>query len=390
MTLATCKSVKKPSRVLVLAGFHKSLVNFRGPLIKALCGAGLEVHAAAPGLLSNTEVLKELRGWGIICHNAPLQRAGLNPVKDLLSFFKLLSLMQKIHPTFVLSYTIKPVIYGTLAAWLTRVPHRTALITGLGYAFSTESSLKGRLIRRVGRSLYSLALRRAELVFLQNPDDESLLRKMNMIPAHIRTVVVNGSGIDADKFQCAPMPKSEVSFLLIARLLGAKGVREYVEAAKIIRGKYPRVLFRLVGGLDDNPDSVSETEVQQWQEEGIIDYLGSLDDVRPAIENASVYVLPSYYPEGTPRTILEAMAMGRAVITTDSPGCRETVVDGENGFLVPIKSVQGLYQAMQKFIDTPELIPQMGKRSREIAEEKYDVHKVNEVMLQAMGISSKC
>jgi glycosyltransferase involved in cell wall biosynthesis len=144
-----------------------------------------------------------------------------------------------------------------------------------------------------------------------------------------------------------------------------------------------------VGDIDDNPDSVSRTEVEQWQSADVIDYLGKLDNVRPAIESASVYVLPSY-SEGTPRTVLEAMAMGRAVITTDTPGCRETVVNGDNGFLVPVKSVTELVAAMQRFIESPDLVARMGERSRQIAEEKYDVHKVNGVMLEAMRIIQEC
>ena len=161
-----------------------------------------------------------------------------------------------------------------------------------------------------------------------------------------------------------------------------------MEAARIIKAKYPGVLFRLVGWFDDNPTSIKKEDLDLWMEDGIIDYLGRLEDVRPAITASSVYVLPSYR-EGTPRTVLEAMSMGRPVITTDAPGCRETVIDGENGFLIPIKDVNALVQAMERFILQPELVVKMGKRSREIAEVKYDVHKVNTVIMQAMGLLDK-
>ena len=160
-------------------------------------------------------------------------------------------------------------------------------------------------------------------------------------------------------------------FLLIARLLGDKGIREYVQAAKLVKQQYPEAQFDLVGGLDTNPTSISQAELDQWIAAGTINFLGRLSDVRPAIAECSVYVLPSYR-EGTPRTVLEAMAMGRAVITTDAPGCRETVLDGDNGFLVPVKDTDALAQAMLRFIEQPELIAQMGQRSRSIAEEKYD------------------
>ncbi|MFA7488539.1 MAG: glycosyltransferase, partial [Lysobacteraceae bacterium] len=175
-------------------------------------------------------------------------------------------------------------------------------------------------------------------------------------------------------------------FLMIARLLGDKGVREYAEAARRIRVDHPQAIFRLVGWIDANPDTISQAELDAWVDAGVIEFLGKLPDVRAAIAEAAVYVLPSYYREGTPRTILEAMAMGRAVITTDAPGCRETVVEGENGFLVPPKSVDALVDAMRKFITDPSLAQRMGARSRQIAEDKYDVRKVNAVMLREMGI----
>ncbi len=176
------------------------------------------------------------------------------------------------------------------------------------------------------------------------------------------------------------------TFLLIARLLGDKGVREYVEAVRRIKARYPDVVFRLVGWIDENPNAIREQELNDWVSEGVVEYLGRLSDVRPAIADCTVYVLPSYR-EGTPRTVLEAMAMGRPIITTDAPGCRETVVDGENGFLVPVKAVDELVSAMEKFVLFPGLVEKMGRRSREIAEAKYDVNAVNAVMLREMGIS---
>jgi len=173
--------------------------------------------------------------------------------------------------------------------------------------------------------------------------------------------------------------------LLIARLLGDKGVREYAEAARRIRRQHPQARFSLVGWIDDSPNAIAQHELDAWVAEGSLEFLGRLSDVRPAIAACSVYVLPSYR-EGTPRTVLEAMAMGRAIITTDTPGCRETVVDGDNGFLVPVKSVPALVKAMERFIAEPELAERMGRRSRQLAEAKYDVHQVNGRMLEEMGI----
>ncbi|MDN7136777.1 glycosyltransferase family 4 protein [Pseudidiomarina sp. 1ASP75-14] len=377
-----------PHRVLVIAGFNRSLINFRGPLIKALCDTGLEVHAAAPELLSDAKIVNSLSEWGVSCHDLPFERARINPSKDLMALAKLIRLIRKVRPDLTLAYTIKPVIYGTLSAWLAGVPRRVALITGLGYAFTGDARGKRMLVQKVVRKLYGVALGKAELVFFQNPDDERLFRKLNLIPQRVPSKVVNGSGVDLIEFKNEPLPKKQISFLLIARLLGDKGVREYVRAAREVRENNSRILFRLAGAVDENPDSIRAEEISAWQDEGVIEYLGQLDDVRPALKDCSVYVLPSYR-EGTPRTVLEAMANGRPIITTDAPGCRETVVNGDNGFLVAVKSVQALVLAMERFIKEPELIEKMGKRSREIACEKYDVNKVNESMLKAMELIKK-
>ncbi|MFB9146798.1 glycosyltransferase family 4 protein [Halomonas alkalicola] len=373
-------------RLVILAGFARSLVNFRGPLVKALCDAGLEVHAIAPDLHYDLETQLQLEAWGVITHDVSMQRTGTNLLRDLKTLRHLYRLFREIKPDILLGYTIKPVIYGTLAAWLAKVPKRYALITGLGYAFTGEARGKRGLIQRMVRGLYRQALKRADLVFFQNPDDETLFRQLGLLSQEAPSKVVNGSGIDTARFTQAPLPKGSPNFLLIARLLGDKGVREYVEAAAWVRERHPEITFKVVGDIDANPDSITRQELEAWIAAGHIEYLGRLDDVRPAIADSSVYVLPSYR-EGTPRTVLEAMAMGRPIITTDAPGCRETVVEGENGYLVPVKSVDPLVGAMQRFIDQPELVARMGQRSRAIAEEKYDVHKVNAVMLEAMGIA---
>jgi glycosyltransferase involved in cell wall biosynthesis len=269
---------------------------------------------------------------------------------------------------------------------LAGVPYRFALITGLGYAFQGQEEDGGSrsLLRSLVKRLYGLALGGIHKVFFQNPDDEALFRSLGILRSVIPSRVVNGSGVDVAQYSVAPLP-AEPSFLLIARLLGDKGVREYVEAARRVRVRQPAAVFRLVGWIDENPDAIHQHEVDGWVADGVIEYLGRLEDVRQAIGASSVYVLPSYR-EGTPRTILEAMAMGRAIVTTDAPGCRETVEDGDNGFLVPVKAVDELAAAMLRFVEQPLLAAKMGSRSRQIAEEKYDVHKVNAVMLKEMGI----
>ena len=371
-------------KILVVAGLAESLINFRGPLLAALLAKGLQVHVAAANLPEGNAVRQELLALGCVVHNVPMHRTGTNPFSDAFTLWRLWRLMSSIRPSYVLGYTIKPVIYGSFAAWLAGVPRIFALITGLGYAFQGPANTRGRL-RALVQRLYSLALRRTHKVFFQNPDDQALFRSLGLLPPSTPSCVVNGSGVDVAAFAVAPLPPKP-HFLLIARLLGDKGVREYAKAAQITRALYPQALFSLVGWIDENPDAISQSELDAWVQSGTLDYLGRLSDVRPAIEACSVYVLPSYR-EGTPRTVLEAMAMGRPVITTDAPGCRETVVEGNNGFLVPVKSVDALADAMARFIMDPKLAGRMGQRARQIAVDKYDVHKVNAVMLREMGLS---
>ncbi len=373
-------------RFLLIAGYAESLIGFRKPLIEALLKQDVKVHVAAPELLENAIVIAELTELGVVAYDIPMQRTGMNPLADLKALIALWRLMRQIKPQYVLGYTIKPVIYGTLAAWLARVPKRFALITGLGFAFMGEEDGQRSKVRALVQGLYRTALKRSHTVFFQNPDDEALFRQLNILSSATQSCVVNGSGVDVAQFEVAPLSTgSAPRFLLIARLLGDKGVREYVQAAQQVKLRYPEAQFDLVGWIDANPNTITQPELDRWIAAGTINFLGRLSDVRPAIAECSVYVLPSYR-EGTPRTVLEAMAMGRAVITTDAPGCRETVVDGDNGFLVPIKDADALAQAMLRFIEQPELIAQMGQRSRSIAEEKYDVHKVNAQMLEGMGL----
>jgi glycosyltransferase involved in cell wall biosynthesis len=320
-----------------------------------------------------------------------MQRTGTNPIADAKTLFTLYRLMKDIKPDYVIGYTIKPVIYGLLAAQLARVPHRFALITGLGYAFqgADDKDYKKSNLQKIMHQLYSRALASTHKVFFQNPDDEALFRAMGILKPATPSKVVNGSGVNISEYIVVPLPTVDnvpaFKFLLIARLLGDKGIREYAQAAAIIKDKYPQVQFDLVGWIDDNPDAIQQHELDRWISDGLFNFWGKLADVQPAIAACSIYVLPSYR-EGTPRTVLEAMAMGRPIVTTDAPGCRETVIDGYNGYLVPVKSVDKLAAAMEKFIVDPTLITSMGTASRTLAEDNFDVDAVNQVMLEAMGL----
>lgn len=378
-------------KYLIIASYPASILKFRGALIKALQDKGFEIHIAAPEFDVYSEERNNLIELGYIVHDIPMQRTGTNPLNDVKTLSALYLLMKKIKPSHVMGYTIKPIIYGSLAAKLARVPHRFALITGLGYAFqgADEQDYKKSNLQKVMHKLYSVALASTHKVFFQNPDDEALFRTMKILQPKTSTTVVNGSGVDISEYSVQPFATIDdiliPRFLLIARLLGDKGVREYAQAAKIIKEKYPQAQFDLVGWIDDNPDAIEQQELDNWINEGLFNFWGKLDDVKPAIAVSSIYVLPSYR-EGTPRTVLEAMAMGRPIITTDAPGCRETVIDGYNGYLVPVKAVEELAAAMEYFIVNPALIIEMGKASRQLVEEKFDVDAVNQFMLEAMGL----
>lgn len=377
-------------KFLMICSYLPSALNFRGKLLEAIANQGYEIHIMAPELSTFPDEYQQLQSLGYTVHDIPMQRTGTNPLADLKLLKHLYQSIRRIQPDYVLSYTIKPVIYGMLASWLAKVPHRFALITGLGYAFQNVESGKRSLFQKMVHGLYAQALKHSDKVFFQNPDDLKLFQDMHLLEAEKPTVVVNGSGVNVQDFDVLPLPQNDagtvkVSFLLIARLLGDKGVREYAEAARIIKVRYPATEFHLVGWIDDNPSAIAQAELDEWIADGRLNYWGKLSDVRPAIAESSVYVLPSYR-EGTPRTVLEAMAMGRAIITTDAPGCRETVQHGQNGYLVGVKSVDDLVQSMQYFIEDPKLIEYMGQRSREIALNKYDVHQVNAHMMAEMGM----
>ncbi|MFC6053511.1 glycosyl transferase [Acinetobacter sp. Ac_877] len=377
-------------KFLMISSFLPSVLNFRGKLLEAIHTKGFEIHICAPDLNEFSDELNQLQNLGYHVHSVPMQRTGTNPIQDLKTLLALVALMRQIQPDYVLSYTIKPVIYGTLAAWIAGVPNKFALITGLGYAFQNVESGKRSIFQKLVHGLYAQALKHANKVFFQNPDDLKLFRDMHLLDAKKPAVVVNGSGVNVQDFDVMPLPENnegeaKASFLLIARLLGDKGVREYAQAAGIVKEKNPEAEFHLVGWIDDNPSAISQAELDAWVADKTVNYWGKLSDVRPAIQASSIYVLPSYR-EGTPRTVLEAMAMGRAIITTDAPGCRETVINGQNGYLVAVKSVDDLVQTMQYFIEDPKLIRYMGQRSREIALNKYDVHQVNKHMMTEMGM----
>lgn len=374
------------ARIVVLGSRSGSLLNFRGLMIERLVGEGHEVIGCAPG--RNERVEKGLERLGALYFPVKLSRTGLSLAADLESLIDLVRVLRRLKPAALFSYTIKPVVYGSIAARVAGVPRIYSMITGLGYTF-LGTTWKQRVLNAIVKPLYRAALRLNRGVFFQNEDDADLFVELGLV-SRAKITLTGGSGVDLDHYPVEPLPKPPVRFLMCGRILVEKGVREYLEAAGNLKQRYPDAQFDYLGPFDvDNPAGVSETQVSAWNRDHQVRFHGAARDVRPFFRECSVLVLPSYR-EGTPRTVLEAAAMGRPVITTDGPGgCRQTVRPGETGFLVPVKDSEALARAMERFIAQPELIEKMGAAGRRFMEEKFDVRKVNQTIVDAMGLNSR-
>jgi glycosyltransferase involved in cell wall biosynthesis len=372
------------SRRLALIGNQAFLIhNFRGPLIQDMIARGWEVLALAPDYDDDSRAA--VRSLGAEPVDWVFTRTGLNPLADVLAMLRLARMLRQRRVAVTLSYFIKPVIYGTIAARLAGVQRRFALIEGLGYAFieETAASFKRSVVRWSVKSLYRFALSLATGVFFLNKDDLADFRRWSLVSPDKGTVI-GAIGLDLEDWRPAPAVTQPVVFLLVARLLRDKGVYEYVDAARRVKASHSDARFLLLGGLDSNPAAIPEEIVRSWVAEGVIEWHGHVP-VRPWLAEASVFVLPSYR-EGVPRSTQEAMAMARPVITTDAVGCRETVVEGKNGFLVPVRDADALEAVMRRFIQDPQIIEPMGKESRRMAENLFDARRANKVILDAMGL----
>lgn len=372
------------SRSVVVVGSHApALVGFRGPLLAAMAARGHRVVACAPR--ATPEIIKTLRGWGVEYHHLPFVRGSLAPGADLASVAALYQLLRARGPDLLLSFTIKPVVLGSLVAERAGIRQICSMITGLGYAFTEGTELQRRLVGLAAHKLYRLALSRSSHVIFQNPDDRELFARRGLL-GHAASIVVDGSGVDLEHYADQPA-SNEPRFLMISRLIREKGVREFVEAARLLQVRHPQVRCQLAGWIDETaPCPIRAEDIEGWVRAGLIEHLGPLKDVRPALAGCSAYVLPSYYREGIPRTILEAMATGRPVITTDMPGCREAVADGVNGFLVPPRDPVALAGAMRRMVEEPDLTHALGRASRRIAESRYGVERVNQTILDFLGL----
>ncbi len=360
------------------------MLNFRGPLLAEMRKRGHEVLAFAPDFDSSSRA--ELAAMGVVAVDFAMTRSGTNPLKELSIIAKLHSELRVQKPDVCFAYFLKPVIYGTIAAWLAGVPRRFGLIAGLGYAFTEEvgRNRQRQIVKLAGRFMMGITNLCANGIMFQNTNDHDEAVSSGMV-SRSKACLVGATGVDLNDWPCLPLPEGSLRFILVARLLRDKGICEFVAAARILRAEYPSVSFLVVGGIDDNPTGITRSEMEAWVAEGLIDWPGHVS-VKPWLTRAHVFVLPSYYREGVPRSTQEAMALGRPVITTDAPGCRETVVEGSNGFMVPPRDPEALAAAMRHFIENPRDIAKMGAESRKLAEERFDVHRQNNRLLGYMGL----
>lgn len=374
--------------VLIACDSSHTLLEFRGKLIEELVKDN-KVFVFTPKI-SRQEVRDKLESLNVIVYENDLNGSNVSIFSDLKYIVQLYQLIKEIKPDVFFPYTFKPVIYGTMVAKLCKISCITPMLTGLGYNF-TDSGKKNRLVTAITKLLLRVSLRGSKdiRIIFQNRDDYHKLLNTGIIGLGQQAFVVNGSGVDLSHYDYSIPDTLNVSFLMISRLINAKGVKEYYEAAKSVRSKYPEIKFKLIGPFDNNIDSITLELFSKILFDDTLEYIGRVDDVRPYIKSASIVVLPSYYGEGVPRCLLEGMAMGRAVITCDSVGCRETIFNsaaGRNGFLVPVRNVSALVSKMEYYINHKTDIISFGINGRHFAKEKFDVNLVNAEMLKIMNV----
>lgn len=371
--------------ILIISSHAPSLINFRLPLIKELLRKGNKVSIATTKYKFTDNLQNQLIDLGIKINIFSLSRSGLNLFRDFKSFREMRTIIQNCNPDILIAYTAKPVIYtGIILKNFPKISYYP-LITGLGYAFTSDNNFKRTILKNLMIKLYKEGLKSASKVIFQNTDDKNLFNKLKIIKKKNLLRVVNGTGVDLKAYPFSTLPSKPI-FLMISRLLVDKGVREYVQAAKIVRSRFPRAIFQLAGYFDENPSGISLNELKFWIKQKNIQYLGEIESVRSILKSCRYYVLPSYR-EGTPRSTLEALSTGRPVITTDVPGCRETVINKKNGLLVPPKNPKALAKAMITLLEQKDkAIKSMAKQSYLIAKKKYKIEKVNKSILSIIGL----
>lgn len=368
-----------PLRVAIVASFAPSLIRFRGDLIAAIRAKGHDVLCLAPDFDART--ISALDELGARHQSYPLERRGTSPWQDMASILALTRIFRRWRPDIVTGYTPKAAIYSTIAAARAGTRRIVPMITGLGYAFQGGPSRKVQALRWISRQLYRRALARSHAAIFHNEDDARLLCEIGVLPTGLPVHLVGGSGVNRELFPPRPLPAFDrgLTFLMVARLIRQKGVMEYCAAARVVREKSPNSRFLLAGAPEAGPDGIPIERLAG----GSVELLGHRDDIAELLAQCHVFVLPSH-GEGLPRTVLEAMSVGRPIITTDAPGCRNTV-DG-NGLVVPAGDAAALARAMEHLLRRPDLIAAMASRSLVLAAERYEVGAVNGRTMAALGL----
>ena len=364
-----------------------TLFNFRAGLMRELVKNGNTViggGAAGDGFEPKIEAL------AVKFNGLPVDKKGINPRADVKLFWTLYRWYREERPDIVHHFTIKPVIYGSIAARMARIPKIVNTVTGLGYVFTNE---KTAWLRHLVVELYRISLNCADFTFFQNQDDYDFFLSRGLVKKS-GTSLLPGSGVDCEHFSPVPGPnpleKSQPTFLMVSRLLKDKGIYEFVEAARLVKEHYPKARFQLLGRRDvRNPNVVPESDLKNWDNQGLVSCLGEVTDVRPMMAKSDVVVLPSYR-EGIPRALLEAAAMAKPIITTDAVGCREVVDDEINGLLVPVKDAPALARAMERMINNPEMRKSMGKAGRKKVEREFDEKIVIKKILKTYDTGAEC
>lgn len=369
---------------LILCSFGGSILTFRGKVIERFQALGYKVHICVPYQVEHISFHNQIRDKGIELHFIELENSGLKIFPDIKYIYSIFKLCRKIRPQHVFSYTIKPVIFGAIATRLCGIKNIHLLITGLGYSFYAEGFVN-KILRAIIILLYRLTTSLSKTIFFQNPDDMNVFRSSGALSSNIKVGIVNGSGVDLNFFKYYPIQNYN-KFLFVGRLMEDKGIIDFIDAAKLIKKDYPESEFHIVGWVDEfYKKSITQKQLQIWIDSDLITFHGFQKDMRPFLIDCYCLVHPSYH-EGTPRAVLEAMSTGRPIITTDAPGCRETIVNNENGFLVPIKSPNEIANAISKLMVSKSLGNTMGHTSRQIAIKKYSDIKVVDKMFSMMDI----
>ncbi|CAB3628581.1 glycosyltransferase family 4 protein [Achromobacter aegrifaciens] len=365
-------------RLLFVVNNPAFFMSHRVPVALAAQQAGYEVHVAT----MDGPAVADIQALGMTHHAIPMTRSGKHPLQELGTLLALIRLFRRLRPQVVHLVTIKPVLYGGIAARLTRVPGMVAAISGLGFVF-LSNSLKMRLVRAVVARLYRLALGHPNSrVIFQNASDRDLLKSLGAV-RDAQVVMIRGAGVDLNAYRAQPEPPAPpVVVTMVARLLRDKGVQEFVQAARLLRERGLPVTMQLVGGVDaGNPASATQNDVDAWQQEGCVRALGERSDVAALYAGSHIAVLPSYR-EGLPKSLIEAAACARAVVTTDVPGCRDAIEPGETGLLVPVRDAQALADAIARLAEDPALRQSMGAAGRALAEREFNIDRVARIHVE--------